>query len=173
MTTLIRDVAEADLDWLLVLNNAAVPNVNHLERQDLDDILAIACYARLATISDQPMGALIGLWPGTAYESAHYRWFSDRYEQFFYVDRVVVADGARGKGVGQALYADIDRFAATRAERIALEVNSLPPNPVSMRFHRTNGFVPVGELEHDGGVKRVVLMTKTVEPLSPDTENKL
>jgi len=162
MTVSIRDVAEADLSWLLALNNAAVPNVNHLENQDLDDLLSIACYARLAIVDDQPLAALIGFWPGTTYDSANYRWFTARYENFFYVDRVIVADGARGKGVGQAIYADIEDFAKRRADRITLEVNSLPPNPVSMRFHLAGGFKPVGEMEHDGGAKKVVLMAKTL-----------
>lgn len=162
MTALVRDIEKADLDWLLTLNNGAVPNVNYLERQDLDNLLSIACYARLATVDGQPLGALIGLWPGTGYDSANYRWFSDRYDQFFYVDRVIVADGARGKGVGQAIYADIERFADGRAQRIALEVNSVPPNLVSMKFHQAAGFVPVGDLTHDGGKKKVVLMIKSL-----------
>ena len=156
----IRDIQPDNVDWLLRLNNASVPNVNHLERHDLDDLLEKACYARLALVDDQPMAALIGFWPGADYQSVHYRWFSQRFEHFFYVDRVIVAGDARGKGIGQAIYADIERFANGRTDRIALEVNSLPPNPVSMRFHRAAGFVEVGELEHEGGDKKVVLMMK-------------
>lgn len=168
--TEIRDIASADIDWLLRLNNEAVPHVNHLERQDLDGLLAMACYARLALIDDRPMAALIGFWPGTDYESAHYCWFSDRFEDFFYVDRVIVADGARGKGVGQAIYDDIERFASDRTTRIALEVNSLPPNPVSMRFHQIRGFVEVGDMTHEGGAKKVVMMVKTLPPVSSRPE---
>ncbi|MGI9451308.1 MAG: GNAT family N-acetyltransferase [Geminicoccaceae bacterium] len=159
----IRDIQPDDVGWLLRLNNASVPNVSHLERNDLDDLLESACYARMAAIDDRPLGALIGFWPGADYQSVHYRWFSKRFEHFFYVDRVIVADDARGKGVGQAIYADIERFAYGRTERIALEVNSLPPNPVSLRFHQAAGFVEVGEFEHEGGDKKVVMMVKAVE----------
>jgi predicted GNAT superfamily acetyltransferase len=42
----IRDVGPADLDWLLALNDAAVPHVNQLDRQSLADILQLAAYAR-------------------------------------------------------------------------------------------------------------------------------
>ena len=146
MTVIIRDIGKAGHDWLLRLNNASVPNVNHLESSDLDDLLRNACYARLAVVDDEPLGALIGFWPGIDYDSVHYRWFSEQFEHFFYVDRVIVADGARGKGIGQAIYADVEEFAKEHTDRIALEVNSLPPNPVSMRFHQAAGFVPVGEL---------------------------
>ena len=114
---------------------------------------------------------MIGFWPGADYQSVHYRWFSERFDHFFYVDRVIVADGARGKAVGQAIYADVEGFAKERTERIALEVNSLPPNPVSMRFHRAAGFMPVGELTHEGGQKKVVLMIKSLEPASGDHES--
>lgn len=165
MSLVVRDIEKNDLDWLLALNNAAVPNVNHLERPDLEELLAIACYARLVQIDGDRLGALIGLWPGTDYASANYRWFSERYEDFFYVDRVIVADDARGKGLGRAIYADIQAFARKRTDKITLEVNSLPPNPVSMRFHLAAGFEPVGELMHDGGAKRVVLMAKSLDGL--------
>ncbi len=164
----VRDVIPSDVGWLLALNNSAVPNVNHLERQSLDDILASACYARLALVDDEPMGALIALWPDARYDSVHYRWFSQRFEHFLYVDRVIIADGARGKGIGQAIYKDIERFASPHAASIALEVNSLPPNPVSMRFHQAAGFVPVGELVHEGGAKKVVMMMKDIVKSSTD-----
>jgi predicted GNAT superfamily acetyltransferase len=159
----VRDVTPADVDWLLMANNAVVPGVNHLERNDLADLLQMACYARLALVDGVPAGALIGLWPGAAYASANYRWFCQRFTRFFYVDRVMVADGARGKGIGRALYADVERFAKAKASSIALEVNSLPPNPVSLRFHQAAGFAPVGELAHDGGAKKVVLMMKALD----------
>jgi len=167
----IHDIKPDDVDWLLNLNNASVPNVNRLGRKDLTDLLKNACYARLAVIDDKPLGALIGFWPDADYQSVHYRWFSERFDHFFYVDRVIVADGARGKGVGQAIYTDVERFAKGCTERIALEVNSLPPNPVSMRFHEAAGFTPVGELTHEGGQKKVVLMIKSLEHVPGDHES--
>lgn len=163
MTVLMRDLEKADCDWLLALNNDSVPEVGDLTRESRDEILSMACYARVAAIDDRPLGALIGFWPGTNYQSLNYRWFCERYEHFFYVDRVVVADGARGKGIGRAIYADIERFAKGRAEHIALEVNILPPNLTSLRFHHAAGFVEVGELEHEGGDKKVVMMMKALE----------
>jgi len=163
MSILVRDIEPSECDWLLALNNDAVPHVGDLTRESLEDLMAMACYARLALVDDRPMAALIALWPGTDYQSPNYRWFSERFEDFLYVDRVIVGDDARGKGIGQAIYADLERFAKRRAERIALEVNSLPPNPVSMRFHQAAGFVEVGEQAHDGGAKKVVMMMKSLD----------
>jgi len=82
---------------------------------------------------------------GADYASENYRWFEVRGDDFFYVDRIVVADEAQNAGVGRALYAAI--FAAARERglaRVTCEVNVEPPNPGSMRFHGRLGFAEVG-----------------------------
>lgn len=161
---MIRDLTAADLDWLLSLNNAATPHVNHLERARLAGILDLACYARIALHEGRPAGALIALWPGADYVSNHYRWFSERFKNFLYIDRVMIDGTRRGGGLGRRLYADIERFArSNNASHIACEVNSQPPNPASMRFHEAVGFLPVGELANDDGSKSVVLMIKALD----------
>ncbi len=157
----IRDVEADDVDWLLALNNASTPHVNELTRPELEALLADAAYARLVIADGMASGALIVLPPGCGYESVHYRWFSKRFDHFLYVDRVMIAETAAGRGLGRTLYEDLEAFAkAQRAPLITLEVNAEPPNPRSMAFHERLGFLPVGELEHEGGNKRVVLMAK-------------
>lgn len=157
----VLDIGPDHVDWLLALNNAAVPHVNELTRADLDALLADAAFARMVVADGDPKGALIVFWPGLDYQSPHYRWFSERFESFLYVDRVMIAEDAKGAGLGRALYDALGRFAEERgAPRITLEVNSKPPNPGSLAFHERQGFRAVGELEHEGGAKRVVLMEK-------------
>jgi len=166
----IRDVLADDVDWLLELNNASVPHVNRLTKSDLLTLIANAAYARLIEVDGVSSGALIAFWPGLDYESANYRWFCEHFDQFLYVDRVMLAEAAKGRGLGRAFYDDLERFVQSHgAPMIALEVNSKPPNPRSIAFHEGLGFRSVGELDHDGGAKRVVLMTKPlVQP--PPTE---
>lgn len=163
-TDAIRDLTTIDLDWLLALNNASVPHVNHLERGALADILAMSGYARCSLQDGEPVGALLALWPGKTYASSHYRWFERHHTDFLYIDRVMIDGTARKGGHGRRLYRDIERFArASGAEHIACEVNSEPPNPVSMRFHQALGFVPVGELANDDKSKCVTLLMKAIE----------
>ena len=52
---------------------------------------------------------------------------------------------ARGRGVGRALYTEVDRQMAAidGADHLALEVNVDPPNEGSLRFHAGLGFVEV------------------------------
>lgn len=161
--TSIRDLAASDIGWLLALNNASVPHVNHLDRESLSAIVAKAGYARMVLSESQPAGALIGLWPGTDYDSDNYRWFSEQFEHFLYIDRVMIAASVRQAGLGRALYDDIERFARLRkTPRLACEVNSKPPNPGSMRFHQAAGFQPVGEQASEAGTKRVVMLVKSL-----------
>ena len=95
------------------------------------------------------------------YDSVNYLWFRERYPAFVYVDRVVVADSARGRGLARALYDDL--FVAAKAaghERIVCEVNSDPPNPASDRFHAALGFVTVGAAAIHGGKKTVTYLER-------------
>ncbi|MEZ5931698.1 MAG: GNAT family N-acetyltransferase [Alphaproteobacteria bacterium] len=161
--TVVRGIGPADLDWLLALNNASVPHVNHLEPDDLAQILQFSSYARCINQDGRPAGALVALAPGTDYRSAHYRWFGERYADFLYVDRVMIDRSAHKSGLGRRLYADLEAFARLRgASHLACEVNSEPPNPVSMAFHAALGFCAVGELASGDRSKRVVLMMKPV-----------
>jgi predicted GNAT superfamily acetyltransferase len=160
---MLRDLIGADIEALLTLNNASVPHVNHLERDDLAALLDLAAYARGLFEAERLAGALIGLWPGEVYASANYRWFNQHQSKFFYVDRVMIEGASRKGGYGRRFYADIERFAHEGgAEHIALEVNSEPPNPISMRFHEALGFRPVGELTSEDRSKSVILMMKAL-----------
>ena len=87
---------------------------------------------------------------GCGYASLNYRWISERYSSFAYVDRVAVAEAARGLGVGGLLYDNVmQHYTGTRPVLMA-EVNLQPPNPGSLRFHERNGFTAIGERwEHD------------------------
>jgi hypothetical protein len=70
---------------------------------------------------------------------------------------------SRKSGFGRRLYADLEAFAAAEGvKHLACEVNSAPPNPISMCFHQSLGFCPVGELANRDRSTCVVLMMKPV-----------
>lgn len=148
MTTLphdfvVRPATAADHAAVLVLNNASTPHMNALSAEELEQIVAMSNHFTVAEDSQGILGALLCLPQGTAYWSAHYQWFEERYDTFTYVDRVMVAERAKRRGVGRALYDDMHHQVQTR---IALEVNIIPPNPVSIAFHEAMGYLAVGEL---------------------------
>lgn len=162
----IRVVQTGDLDEILELNNAAVPAVSRIERSDLDWFAEVAhSFLVKPTADDTVGGYLIGLHgPGVGYSSANYEWFSRRYDRFIYVDRIVIAAGNRGRGIGQALYHEFSaRGRADGHDMMLAEVNVRPRNEASLKFHDLYGFAPVGEQDTDGGTKRVVMLEKRID----------
>jgi len=64
----------------------------------------------------------------------------------FWIDRIAVSDGQRGKGLARLLYEDLFRDALTIGQELVVcEVNTDPPNPGSDAFHAALGFTVVGE----------------------------
>ena len=90
----ICDVEASDLEAVLTLNQTEVPHVGSVDLDKMKWFAANAAYFRTATVDKQLAAYLIGMRPGTAYESLNYRWFCDRYDDFAYVDRIAVASGA-------------------------------------------------------------------------------
>jgi predicted GNAT superfamily acetyltransferase len=145
----VRPATVADHAAVLSLNNASTPHVNTLAPEQFDWLAGNTDYFRIAEVGGALAGFVMAIREGTTYWSANYAWFGDRFDQFIYLDRVVVSPAARRGGVGRALYADLAGFAAPRWPRITLEVNVRPPNPGSIAFHEALGFRRVGSRQYD------------------------
>ena len=135
------------------MNNASARETSLLTAERFDRLIGSA---RIATFIGPGQAFLLAFDQADDYDGLHFKWFRSRYERFLYVDRVVVAEEGRGRGLGRILYADL----FTRAEgfghdRIVCEVNMQPPNPGSDRFHAAQGFCEVGRATLDDGAKTV------------------
>jgi predicted GNAT superfamily acetyltransferase len=128
---------------LLALNNAHAEELSYLTREDMDVLFAAASHVRAG--ADGP-ALLVGFDETCAYGSPNFLWLKRRFTRFYYIDRVVVGESGRGKGLARLLYADLERRTlAEGRERLVCEINASPPNPSSDAFHSRLGFVPVGE----------------------------
>jgi predicted GNAT superfamily acetyltransferase len=156
----VADVRSKEFPDVLALNQASVPHVNSLELDDIAWFASHANYFRVARISGDLAGFLIGLGPGLDYASPNYRYFCSRHAAFGYVDRVVVAAAARRKGVGSKLYDDYAASLRSSVPFITCEVNIRPPNESSMAYHEEHGFACIATQETEGGKKKVALMEK-------------
>jgi predicted GNAT superfamily acetyltransferase len=159
---LVRDATAADHAAVRALNNAHTPHVNAVTEEEFAWLVANAGYFRVAEDAGGLAGFVLCLPAGVGYWSENYKWFSDRYSEFLYLDRVVVAPRARRGGVGRAMYHDVHGTAAGHYLRVVLEVNLRPPNPVSMAFHAAMGYRAVGVREYDEGRKAVQMFEREV-----------
>ncbi len=149
-----------ELDHLLNLNNAHATETGPLTREELTQMLATAFHS--ASVGEGKDGLLIAFDQNAAYKSPNFLWFKARYDSFIYVDRIIVAEQARGRGLARTFYEDLfDRARTAGHVRIVCEVNLDPPNPGSLSFHAALGFADVGEAVLDNK-KTVRYMERTL-----------
>jgi len=146
-------VSAEDEAAILALNNEHAAELSWLEPELLSCLLGEAFYTR--RIGN--LEAFIMTFDQDArYDSPNFVWFRERYPRFVYVDRVVVAAQARGRGHARRLYQDlfghVERAGHTL---VTCEVNTDPPNPASDAFHAALGFAEAGDAVIHGGKKAV------------------
>ncbi len=158
----LRDLTPLDFPTVLLLNNDAVPAVPAITQSELVALVAASTFGIAAVSEDELLGFVIGFETGTDYDSPNYRYFEERGTDHLYVDRIVVAENARGMRVGQTLYKRVVELAVEqgRAE-VTCEVNVEPPNPGSLAFHSRLRFSEVAQ--QDNGYVKVALLAR---PLS-------
>ena len=159
----IQDVTTANLPALLELNNLADPQVNRLDIAKMGWFYKTSTYFRTAVVESKLTGFLIALSPGCNYESQYFDWFCRRYTNFIYIDRIIVAEWARRRGVGVTLYKDIENYAQALGLTVASDVYSLPPNEISLAFHKACGFEQVGSQPVESSTKIVAKFLKHLE----------
>src|SRR5215213_9960778 len=140
LADLLRDEALATA--LLALNNAHAQELSWLEGQRLEYLVGESFLARRIGHLD---GFLLAFDQDARYDSPNFIWFRARYPRFVYVDRIVIAASARGRGCARRLYSDLFEHAVRAGhDRVVCEVNTIPPNAASDAFHAALGFVEVG-----------------------------
>jgi predicted GNAT superfamily acetyltransferase len=153
-----RAVEPADLEQVRALNEAAVPAVNSVSVAQLRELETMSIRFLVAHRDDQLAGFLILMASDAPYSSANYQWFSARYVEFLYVDRIVVAPNFHRLGIARSFYIRAQQLARERSVVLTCEVNLIPPNPQSMAFHLKSGFQEVGQLHHESDDKLVSLL---------------
>jgi hypothetical protein len=161
----VRPIVDADVARVLEINEANVPEVGSVDATRMSFLLDQSELALAVELDDLVAGFCIVLGPGSPYDSVNYRWFTDRYDDFLYLDRVAFDAAFQGRGLGTLLYAEVDRSmrALGGAAHLALEVNLDPPNERSLAFHARRGFVEVGQQDTPYGI-RVSMQMRPVPP---------
>jgi predicted GNAT superfamily acetyltransferase len=156
----LRPIAPSDVDDVLALNERNVVKLAPLDAARLGVIRDWADRVDVLEVDGSFAGFVVTFGPGTAYDSENYRWFTERFDDFYYLDRIVLHEDFRRQGLGGYVYDDVEETARKHG-RLALEVNLVPRNDASLAFHQRRGYVEVGRLGDDDHL--VTLMTKELE----------
>ncbi|MAK62623.1 MAG: hypothetical protein CMK09_16765 [Ponticaulis sp.] len=144
----IRPYQTGDFDRLYDINYLSTPGVSDETREAFEGIVGLSICIVIGQ-ETMPDGFINLIEPGTmAYKSPNLRWFeawqAEQGGKLLYVDRIAFHPDARGQGLGRELYAYVTEY-ISGDYALGAEVNTLPNNPGSHRFHQSLGFEKVGE----------------------------
>jgi predicted GNAT superfamily acetyltransferase len=142
----LRRIRATDHAQVLALNQANVAALAPMDEARLLELDRIADRFDVIDVDGEFGGFVITFAPGSSYDSENYRWFAERHDKnFYYLDRIVLDDKHRRRGLGTFVYDELEHV-ARRYGRLALEVNLVPRNDISLAFHDRRGYVEVGRL---------------------------
>lgn len=158
METVIRAARPGDYEDILKLNEESVHFLSPMDIVKLKHLDSQSELHLVAECDGTVVGFLLALREGKDYDSVNYTWFLSRYHKFLYIDRVVVSTSLQNASIGTAFYNEVIRHAEnTGVPVVTAEINVMPPNPGSLKFHEKFGFEEVGRQAVAGGKKEVSL----------------
>lgn len=142
----LRRLLDNDVEQILDLNSRNVEALAPMDESRLRELETLADRFDVIEVDRELAGFVLTFESGTSYDSTNYRWFHDRFgDRFYYLDRIVLDERFRRRGLGTFVYDEVEALAAPSG-RLTLEVNLVPSNDVSMAFHTGRGFREVGRL---------------------------
>jgi hypothetical protein len=161
---ILREYTSNDLERILELNEALVHFLSPLTREKLENLVKQCDFSYAVEIKGKVEAFILALSENKAYDSVNYQWFSNKYDRFLYIDRVVVSKDFQSQGIGQLMYKDIMNKAKEKNYPFLLaEIDVEPANPKSLSFHEKFGFKEVGRESIRKGKKIVSLQALELE----------
>ena len=139
------------------LNERHVHLTAPMDQARLAELAGAAERADVIEVDGQFAGFVLTFAAGSAYDGDHFRWFSEQYDDFCYLDRIVIHDDFRRRGLGSQVYDELE--SSCGRPLFALEVNLDPPNEGSLAFHRARDFAEVGQRVSFGHLVSLFLKT--------------
>lgn len=159
----IQNIETQHIPEILVLNEISVAVLSPLNREKLLHLIAHAQLAKVVLIENKVAAFLLAFGAKADYQSINYQWFDARYEAFLYIDRIVVSQAYRGRGIATEIYNYLVAYAASASlPRLVAEIDIQPPNNASLKFHQGFEFVEVEKLIHSEN-KIVSLQSRLID----------
>ena len=164
MEIVIRDVQMQDMEYILELNKVNVEVLSPMDKAKFAYFLRSSEMFQIVEVDGAKAAFLIALREGLDdYTSENYIWFSKQYEKFLYVDRIVIDEKYRKLGLGKQLYEGVfARAAESGVATVTAEIDIIPYNAPSLKFHENMGFYEVGQQVIRGGEIKVSLQARDV-----------
>ena len=160
----IRNARPEDYDFILKVNEVNVEVLSPMPMERMLWLKEMSDMFVVAEVNGELDAFLIAIREGQPYDSENYVWFSEKYPQFLYIDRIVIDEPFRAAGLGRALYQAVkDRAIETGVKVVTCEVDTIPYNETSLKFHEAMGFREVGEQIIRGGAIKVSLKACELE----------
>ena len=162
----VRNIEITDLARVLEINNANTPGVSELTMSELHTDFKNSLHALAIDNEHGEVCAFCITFAQDAPDGGdNHRWFVERYESFVYLDRIAIDPNHQNRGLGALLYQAVEHKMLGSVEHSLLccEVNLVPPNPGSLRFHQRIGFTEVGQHSPQQGYV-VALLQKSIFP---------
>ncbi len=153
----LRPITPADHGDVLALNEQNVELLAPLDEERLVQLQSWADTAAVIDVDGVFAGFVLTFVAGSAYDGKNFGWFSDRFGDFCYLDRIVIHDDFRRRGLGSQVYDELE--SSCGRPLFALEVNLDPPNVGSLAFHRARDFAEVGQRVSGGHLVSLFLKT--------------
>lgn len=160
----IRNTVPEDYDFILNVNEVNVEVLSPMPMERMLWLKEMSDMSVTAFVDGKPAAFLIAIREGKPYDSENYVWFSKKYDKFLYIDRIVIDEPYRADGLGRKLYDCVkDRARETGVKVVTCEVDTIPYNETSLKFHEAMGFKEVGEQIIRGGAIKVSLKACELE----------
>ena len=154
----LRNYEVKDLEKILELNEKLVHFLSPLTKESLKKLISQCDFTLVVEIDGNLEAFVLALSENKNYESVNYQWFLKNYNEFLYIDRIVVSQKYQGQGIGKEIYINIIKKAKKENYPYLLaEIDVKPPNPKSLNFHKSFGFKEVGRQSIYNGKKVVSL----------------
>lgn len=101
-------MTDADVESVLRLNEESVWALSPLDADGLCNHRAAAGWALVCEDDGQVAAFAIAYAPGASYASVNYAWYTARFDDFVYLDRIAVDPRFRRRGIATGLYDTVE-----------------------------------------------------------------
>lgn len=123
------------------LNQRSGVEVLSLPEVDFGELVRGCDFVAERREGDVLRGVMLGISAGKGGDNFGYQWFLARFDDFLFIDRVLVDKACRRSAVATSLYEDALHWCRQHGiARIVCQIHDRPPNPAARALHHTLGF---------------------------------